>query len=65
MRYSFIGKKSGKHYVYANEMDALLGFRIMFGTSLNCCILRFLVDSCCSDFTFENEYFILKGEKDD
>lgn len=64
MRYSFIGKKSGKQYVYANETDALLDFRVMFGTSLNSCILRFLVDSCCSDFIFENEYFILKGEKD-
>ena len=65
MRYSFIGKKSGKQFAYANETDALIDFKKMFGADLNWIILRSLVGMCVTDFTFENDNFILKGETDD
>lgn len=65
MRYLFIEKSNGKQFVYANEEEALIDFIKMFGRDLNWCVLRSLVGMCITDFTFENEKFILKGYKDD
>lgn len=62
MRYLFIVKSNGKQFVYENETEALIDFKQKFGDR---CLLRSLLCMCVSNFTFENEYFIFKGEKDD
>lgn len=62
MRYTFIYKSSNKQFDYENELSALESLKRMFGADLNWLILRSLVCKCVTDFTFENEKFILKGE---
>ncbi len=65
MRYLFIRKSNSEQFVYANEEEALIDFVKMFGRDLNWCLFRSLVTFCVTDFTFENDKFILKGEIDD
>ena len=64
MRYLFIVKSNGKQFVYANETEALIDFKEKFGGSNLSCVLRSLVGMCITDFTFENEKIIFKGEED-
>lgn len=64
MRFIFIYKPSNRRFDYENELSALESFKRMFGADLNWFVLRSLVGMCVTDFTFENDKFILKGEKD-
>lgn len=64
MRFIFTYKPSNTQFTYENELSALESFKRMFGADLNWIILRSLVGMCVSDFTFENDKYILKGEKD-
>lgn len=63
MRYTFIYKPSNKQFDYENELSALESLKRMFGSDLYWYVLRSLVGMCFTDFTFENDKFILKGEK--
>ena len=65
MRFIFIYKPSNRQFDYENELSALESFKRMFGADLNWIVLRSLVGMCITNFTFENEKFILKGYKDD
>lgn len=64
MRYFVTEKSNGKQAVFANEDDvhAYVDFCREFGER---CLLRCLIISCTTNFTFENEKIIFKGEKDD
>lgn len=65
MRFTFIYKPSNRQHFYEDEYSALMSFKQMFGADLNWLVLRSLVGMCVTDFTFENEKFILKGVKGD
>ena len=65
MRYTFIYKPSNRQHCYEDECSALMSFKQMFGADLNWLVLRSLVGMCVSDFSFENDKFILKGVKGD
>lgn len=65
MRYLLVVKSNGEQFVYNSEVDALGFFKKKFGGDLNWCLFRSLVTFCVTDFTFENDKFILKGEIDD
>lgn len=62
MRYYFTGKISGEQFVYANVTDAILDSKRMFGEDVNFYIIRSLLCTCITEFTFENESFILKAK---
>lgn len=63
MRYFVIEKSNGKQAVFANEEEAYtyIDFCREFGVR---CLLRSLVLLCTTNFTFEDEKIIFKGEKD-
>lgn len=63
MRYFVIEKSNGKQAVFANEEEAhtYVDFCREFGER---CLLRSLIFLCTSNFTFEDEKIIFKGEKD-
>lgn len=64
MHYFVIEKSNGKQGVFANEEEAYtyIDFCREFGER---CLLRSLVLLCTTNFTFEDEKIIFKGEKDD
>ena len=63
MRYFVIEKSDGKQAVFANDEDAYAYVDVCreFGER---CLLRSLIFLCTSNFTFEDEKVIFKGEKD-
>ena len=63
MRYLVIEKSNGKQAVFANEEKAhtYVDFCREF---VERCLLRSLLCLCNTDFTFEDEKIIFKGEKD-
>lgn len=63
MRYLLVVKSNGEKFVYNSDVDALGFFKKKFGGDLNWFLLRSLVCTCISDFTFENDLFFFKGEK--
>ena len=65
MRFTFTYKPSNRQYCYEDECSAILGSKQMFDSDLNWHILRSLAGMCVTDFTFENDKFILKGVKGD
>lgn len=65
MRYYFTGKIKGEQFVYLNVSDALIDFKRMFGDDINWLILRSLLCICVTEFTFENESFVLKAKLGD
>lgn len=65
MRFIFTYKPSNTQFTYENELSALESFKRMFDADLNWFVLRSLVCMCITDFTFENDKFILKGVKGD
>ena len=65
MRYTFTYKSINRQHYYEDEYSALVSFKKMFGTGLNWLVLRSLVGMCVTDFTFENDKFILKGVNGD
>lgn len=64
MRYTFTFKPTKNRHFYVDESAALLSFQRMFGADLNQNILLFLVGVCNYDFTYEDENYILKGNRD-
>ena len=63
MRYSVIEKSNGKQSVFSNveEAHTYVDFCLEVGER---CLLSALIFLCTSNFTFEDEKIILKGEKD-
>lgn len=61
MRYSFIGKINGEQCLYLNISDALLDAKRMFGDDVDFYIIRSILCTCITEFTFENDSFILKA----